>query len=113
MSSVFLLPVSTTFNRADKYTASSVDYYTETTDQPYTDAPHPRRFNNIDSIMAQISDPERSSEAIDQITEVIRAKHNLKDGQLATFHLKFVIFIVFFPFIKNKFCSFIYFLPNS
>ena len=26
-----------TFNRADKYTASSVDYYTETTDQPYTD----------------------------------------------------------------------------
>ena len=62
---------TTTFNRADKYTASSVDYYTETTDQPYTDAPHPRRFNNIDSIMAQISDPERSSEAIDQITEVM------------------------------------------
>lgn len=78
---------TTTFNRADKYTASSVDYYTETTDQPYTDAPHPRRFNNIDSIMAQISDPERSSEAIDQITEVIRAKHNLKDGQLDDFRV--------------------------
>lgn len=64
-----------------------MDYYTETTDQPYTDAPHPRRFNNIDSIMAQISDPERSSEAIDQITEVIRAKHNLKDGQLDDFRV--------------------------
>ena len=62
---------TTTFNRADKYTANSVDYYTETTDQPYTDAPHPRRFNNIDSIMAQIADPERSSEAIDQITEAV------------------------------------------
>lgn len=62
-----------TFNRADKYTSSSVAYYTETTDQPYTDSPHPRRFNNIDFIMAQIADPERSSEAIDQITEVIRA----------------------------------------
>ena len=46
---------TTTFNRADKYTSSSVDYYTETTDQPYTDAPHPRRFNNIDFIMAQIA----------------------------------------------------------
>lgn len=78
---------TTTFNRADKYTANSVDYYTETTDQPYTDAPHPRRFNNIDSIMAQIADPERSSEAIDQITEVIRAKHNLKDGQLDDFRV--------------------------
>lgn len=64
-----------------------MDYYTETTDQPYTDAPHPRRFNNIDSIMAQIADPERSSEAIDQITEVIRAKHNLKDGQLDDFRV--------------------------
>ena len=78
---------TTTFNRADKYTSSSVDYYTETTDQPYTDAPHPRRFNNIDSIMAQIADPERSSEAIDQITEVIRAKHSLKDGQLDDFRV--------------------------
>ena len=37
--------------------------------------------------MAQISDPERSSEAIDQITEVIRAKHNLKDGQLDDFRV--------------------------
>ena len=78
---------TTTFNRADKYTSSSVDYYTETTDQPYTDAPHPRRFNNIDFIMAQIADPERSSEAIDQITEVIRAKHSLKDGQLDDFRV--------------------------
>ena len=76
-----------TFNRADKYTSSSVAYYTETTDQPYTDSPHPRRFNNIDFIMAQIADPERSSEAIDQITEVIRAKHSLKDGQLDDFRV--------------------------
>lgn len=37
--------------------------------------------------MAQIADPERSSEAIDQITEVIRAKHNLKDGQLDDFRV--------------------------
>lgn len=78
---------TTSFNRADKYTANAIDYYTETTDQPYTDAPHPRRFNNIDSIMAQIVDPERSSEAVDQITEVIRAKHNLKDGQLDDFRV--------------------------
>lgn len=78
---------TSTFNRADKYPSSSIEYYTETTDQPYTDAPHPRRFNNIDSIMAQIVDPERSSDALDQITEVIRAKHNLKAGQLDDFRV--------------------------
>ncbi len=75
------------FNRADKYSNNAVDYYTESTDQPYTEAPHPRRFNNIDSIMAQITDPERSGDAIDEITEVIRAKHRLKDGQLDDFRV--------------------------
>ncbi|MDO4411006.1 MAG: ABC transporter permease [Akkermansia sp.] len=76
-----------TFNRADKYPSSAIDYYTETTDQEYTSAPHPRRFNNIDSIMAQITIPERSSEAIDEITAVIREKHKLRDGQLDDFRV--------------------------
>ncbi len=79
--------VKSTFNRANKYSNTSVAYYTESTDEPYSEAPHPRRFNNIDNIMAQITDPERSGEAIDQITEVIRAKHRLKDGQVDDFRV--------------------------
>ncbi|MFR0851302.1 hypothetical protein [Akkermansia sp.] len=78
--------ITTTFNRADKYLFFRRLLYRDDGSAVHG-CPHPRRFNNIDFIMAQIADPERSSEAIDQITEVIRAKHSLKDGQLDDFRV--------------------------
>ena len=72
-------------SRSDLFPTTGIDYYTSNSDQPYSNAPHPRRFKSIDYILAQISEPERSADAVDEITEVLRAKHALGPGQADDF----------------------------
>lgn len=71
---------TSTFKRSDTYASSTVDYYATNNDTPYTNAPHPRRFNNIENIMVQIADPEKSAEAIKEVSVVLRQRHRLPEG---------------------------------
>lgn len=71
---------SSSVERSSTYASTGVDYYATNNDTPYTNAPHPRRFNNIENIMVQIADPEKSSEAIDEISVVLRQRHRLPPG---------------------------------
>lgn len=68
-----------TYNRANIFPSASVAYYPSNRDTPYTNAPHPRRFNNIEHIMVQISDPEKSRESIEEVAVVLRQRHRLPD----------------------------------
>lgn len=71
---------SSSFDRSSTYASNSVDYYPESDISDYTNQPHPRRFNNIENIMVQISDPEKSAQAIDEISVILRQRHRIPEG---------------------------------
>lgn len=69
---------STTSSTSSLYPTSSIAYYPEEKTST-TNSPHPRRFLNIDQILVQIADPNNSSQAVDEITEILRARHRLEE----------------------------------
>ncbi len=66
--------------RTLSFPTTSVNYYATTEKEPYSDAPHPRRFKTIENIMVEISNPEKSQQCIEEITQVLRARHRLLDS---------------------------------
>jgi ABC-type antimicrobial peptide transport system permease subunit len=72
---------SSSVSRMDTYASSSVDYYATADADPYTNAPHPRRFKTIENIMVEIADPSKSEACTEEITDVLRARHRLQDGE--------------------------------
>lgn len=79
---------SSNIERTDLFTNKSISYYTANSDTPYSDAPHPRRFNSIDSIMVQLHNPDKSSEAVAQVSAVLRAKHRLEPDEADDFNVR-------------------------
>lgn len=79
---------SFSYNRGNTYALNKVDYYPANKDIPFTSAPHPRRFNNVDYIMVKMRNPERSSESVDEITEVLRHRHGLTEGEPDDFDIR-------------------------
>lgn len=79
---------STTFRRSDTYASSGIDYYASNSDTPYTNAPHPRRFNTIEYIMVEIAEPEHSAKSIEEITAVLRQRHHIAPGEPNDFEIR-------------------------
>lgn len=67
-------------DRSSVYASTGVDYYAPTSDLPYENGPHPRRFDTIEYIMVELVDPEQSKVAIEEITSVLRQRHRLMTG---------------------------------
>ena len=66
--------------RSLSFPTTSVNYYATTEKEPYSDAPHPRRFKTIENIMVEISNPAESQKCIEEISQVLRARHRLQEG---------------------------------
>lgn len=64
------------YTRGSTYPSQSIQYYPEDR-VTSSSSPHPRRFQNIDQIIVSIVDPMKSSEAIDEITALLRARHRI------------------------------------
>ena len=71
---------TSTSSTSDIYPTSKIDYYPEEK-TVLANSPHPRRFQNIDQILVEIDDPSRSSEVVEEIAEILRAKHRLEPDQ--------------------------------
>jgi len=52
------------------------------------DTPQPVRFVNVDQILVKASSAEEIPQAIDQITELLRERHRIHDGQADDFNIR-------------------------
>jgi ABC-type antimicrobial peptide transport system permease subunit len=52
------------------------------------DTPQLVRFSNVDMIMASVPSPQEIPQAIDQITQLLRDRHRIRNGELDDFHIR-------------------------
>lgn len=79
---------TTKVSTSDIYPSKSVALYPSASDQSYDGQPHPRRFKNVDAILVQIADPEKSEDSIDEVTRVLRTRHRLEEGEIDDFFVR-------------------------
>ncbi|HSV16542.1 MAG TPA: ABC transporter permease [Tepidisphaeraceae bacterium] len=70
------------------YPSQSVQLYPPTSTVQATDTPMPIRFNDLDDIYVAANSADDIPLAIHQITEVLRDRHRLKDGQMDDFRVR-------------------------
>ena len=71
---------STSSSTSDVYPESSTSTYPERDSVQAQNYPLPVRFNNVDQITASAKTPEQVPDAIVQIAEVLRRRHNIPRG---------------------------------
>jgi ABC-type antimicrobial peptide transport system permease subunit len=69
------------------YPGGSALYDTPTTTQT-ADTPQPIRFTNVDQILAKATSDHEISQAIDQITELLRERHRIRPNQSDDFNIR-------------------------
>lgn len=74
------------YSRGSTYPSQSIQYYPEDRITSST-SPHPRRFQNIDQVLVEIANPEKSAEAIDEITSLLRARHRIPSDSESDFRV--------------------------
>lgn len=73
---------STTSSTSDVYPESSTTIYPERDSVQAQNYPLPVRFNNVNQITVSAKTPEQVADAMEQITQVLRRRHNIpEDGE--------------------------------
>ena len=81
-----LLTPWTTLNKL--YPGQAPELYPKPSDVQAANTPLPVRFANVDQILAAARSPEEIPAAIQQITDVMRERHRIRDGQPDDFTLR-------------------------
>lgn len=71
---------STTSSTSDVYPESSTTIYPERDSVQAQNYPLPVRFNNVNQITVSAKTPEQVADAMEQISEVLRRRHNIPPG---------------------------------
>lgn len=77
-----------TVSSTDTFSTSSVDFYPGCDLQPFSNAPHPLRTRTVDSILVQIKDSGNAEAAMNEMTTVLRRRHQLEPGVLDDFEMR-------------------------
>ena len=78
---------SSSVNTLNKlYPGQAPELYPKPSDVQAANTPLPVRFANIDQILAAARSPEEIPAAIQQITDVLRERHRIRDGRAGRFH---------------------------
>jgi ABC-type antimicrobial peptide transport system permease subunit len=80
--------ISTAVNTLNNlYPSTGVELYPQPSQVQQADTPQPIRFANINNIMAGAATAGDIPAAINQITQVLRERHHLREGQPDDFHI--------------------------
>lgn len=79
---------STTSSTSSIYPVSTVSKYPERDAVQAQNYPMPIRFNNVDQITISARSPEQVPDAIAQVKEVLRRRHNIKPGEMDDFTIR-------------------------
>jgi len=80
---------SSSVNTLNKlYPGQAPELYPKQSDTQTANTPLPVRFANIDQVLAAARSPEEIPAAIQQITDVLRERHRIRDGQPDDFTLR-------------------------
>ena len=80
---------SSSVNTLNKlYPSQAPELYPKPSDVQAADTPLPVRFANIDQVLAAARSPEEIPAAIQQITDVLRERHRIRDGQPDDFTIR-------------------------
>jgi ABC-type antimicrobial peptide transport system permease subunit len=70
------------------YPTDKIELYPSRTASQIADQPMPVRFANIDQITAQAVSSDRIQDAIEQITDVLRERHRIREGEPEDFTVR-------------------------
>ena len=79
---------ASSYKRGDLYSLSSVSLYPERDSTQTSNYLMPIRFYNVNSIMCSAVSPERISTAIEEITDLLRARHRIQEGGESDFEIR-------------------------
>ena len=80
---------STTVNTlSNVYPASTTSLYSTPTSTQTADTPQPIRFTNVDQILAKATSENETTQAIGEITELLRERHRIRAGDAEDFNIR-------------------------
>ena len=79
---------SSTNTLSNLYPSEETSLYPEQSEVQAADNPMPVRFTNIDQILAAARSPEQIQPAIKQITQLLRERHRIRDGESEDFTIR-------------------------
>ncbi len=79
---------SASYARGDVYAIDAVDFYPARDATQTANYLMPIRFNNVNSIMCAAVSSDRIQEAIEEITELLRARHRIPEGGESDFEIR-------------------------
>jgi ABC-type antimicrobial peptide transport system permease subunit len=81
--------ISTSVNTlSNLYPAAAGSLYATPSAAQQADTPLPVRFSNVDTIMAAAGSAEETHDAVEQITQLLRQRHRIKNGESDDFQVR-------------------------
>jgi len=79
---------STQVNTLDNLYPGSQSLYVVPSENEAANTPQPKRFTNVDTIMAKAASTQQIPEAINEITDLLRERHRIRSGQTDDFNIR-------------------------
>jgi macrolide transport system ATP-binding/permease protein len=80
--------INTQVNTLDNLYPGAQSVYVVPSETENANTPQPKRFTNVDTIMAKAVSAESVPEAINEITDLLRERHRIRPGQIDDFNIR-------------------------